>query len=118
MTHNAASGVARVHYELRSIDDRGIVVARMIGGDDNGVIASQSLRVQRDGLHIFVVIVPHFMKLREVGIVVFEGCAALLEELHDFERWRFAKVIDVFLVGDPENEKLRSLETLLVLVES
>src|SRR3984957_11536681 len=61
---------------------------------------------------------PHFVQLRKIGVVVFENCSALLEQLHDFQRWRFAKVIDVLLVGHAKNQQLRPLETLLVLVES
>jgi len=47
----------------------------------------ERLRTQGHGFHIRVVVVAHFVKLREKGIVVVEIRAALFKNLHDFQRW-------------------------------
>src|SRR5580692_618597 len=113
MAHDAARGVARVYYQFGGIDDGYVIVARVIRRNDDSVIASEGLRIQRDGLHVFVVVVAHFVKLREIGVVVFEVRAALLKQLHDLERGRFAQVVDVLFVRHAENQQLRSLRLFL-----
>ncbi len=117
-TLDAASGVARVHDQLGGVDDRRVVVAGVIGGDDDAIVAADGLRVERHRLHVLVVVVAHLVKLREVGIVVVEFRAALLQQLHDFQRGRLAEVIDVFFVGDAEDQDLRTLDRFLAIVES
>src|SRR5580692_4461453 len=82
VTHDPARGVARVYNKSGGVYNCNVIVARVIRRDDNPVIASQGLGIERDGLHVFVVVVAHFVELREIGIVVFEICAALLQELH------------------------------------
>src|SRR5689334_15313321 len=94
-----------------------VVVAGMIGGDHYGVVARERLGIQRHGLHVLVIVVAHLVKLREVRIVVIELSAALLKELHDFERWRFAEIVHVFFVGHAEQQNLRAFHAFLVIVE-
>src|ERR1700722_14328094 len=86
VAHYATGGVAGVDYQLGGVDDGGVVVAGMVGGDDYAVVAGQGLWVQGHGLHVFVVVVAHLVELGEIGIVVVEFGATLLEELHDLER--------------------------------
>src|SRR5579872_1889775 len=117
-TLDAASGVARVDDQLGRVNDLGVVVAGVVGGNDDAIVTGDGLRVERHRLHVLVVIVAHLVKLREVGIVVVEFGAALLEQLHDLQRGRLAKVIDVFLVGDAEDEDFRALDGFLAIVES
>src|SRR5258708_34817474 len=52
VTNHPAGGVARVNDELRGIHDGAIVVAGMVGGDQDGVIFPERLRTQRHGFHI------------------------------------------------------------------
>ena len=60
---------------------------------------------------------PHFVKLREIGVVVIEQGAALLQELHDLQRGRFAQIIHVLLVSHTKHENLGALHALLAFIE-
>src|SRR5208283_2228841 len=60
----------------------------------------------------------HLVQVREVGVVVIESGAALLENLHDLQGGGFAQVVDVLLVSHAKNQELGALETLVVLAQS
>ena len=95
-----------------------VVVAGMISGNHHGIVACERLRIQRNGLHVFVIVVAHLVKLGEVRIVVVEGRAALHKELHDLERWGLAQIVHVFFVSHAEQQNLRAFHAFLVVVES
>src|SRR5256884_2422320 len=55
--HNPARGVARVDDQLGGIDDGGVVVTRVVGGNHHGIVARERLRIERHGFHVFVIVV-------------------------------------------------------------
>ena len=118
MAHDAAGGVARVHDQLGAVNDGHVVVDGMVGGDDHGIVARERLRIQGNGLHVLVIVVAHFVELREVGIVVIERGTALHEELHDFERRGFAQIVHVFFVSHAQDQDFRAFHAFFVIVES
>ncbi len=89
----------------------------MIGGDDRGIVPAQGVGGERHRLHVFKIVVAHFVQLRKVRIVVIDACAALLQQLHDFERRRFAQVVHVLFIRDAEDQQLRTVETFFLAVE-
>src|ERR1700687_1087840 len=48
VAHDAPCGVARIDDQFCGIGNRSIVIGRMIRGDNDGVIASERLRSERD----------------------------------------------------------------------
>ena len=89
----------------------------MVGGDDGGVVFAEGFGGNGHGLHIFKIVVAHFVHLREVRVVVFDLRAALLEQLHNFEGRGLAEVVDVFFIGDTEDQQFRAVEAFLVAVQ-
>ena len=43
MAHDAARGIARVDDQLSRLDNRGVIITGVVGGDDHAVIASSGL---------------------------------------------------------------------------
>src|SRR5580700_10266729 len=117
VTNHPAGGVARVDDVFRGVHDRSVVVAGMIGGDQDSVVLAERLGIQGNGFHVGVVVVAHFVELREVGIVVIETGAALFEDFHDFQGWGFAQVVHVFFVGHAEDENPGAAKAFLMHVQ-
>src|SRR2546422_688953 len=101
---DASGGVAGINHQLRSFDDRGVVVAAVVSGNHHAVVAGQHLGRQLDRAHPRVVVVAHLVQLREVGIVVLHLGAALAQQLHDLQRGRFPQVVHVLLVGHAQHQ--------------
>src|SRR6202008_3106054 len=93
VANDAARGVARIDDQLRGMHDGFVVVAGMIGSNHHSIVTRESLWIEWHRLHVPVIVVAHLVELGEVWIVVIELRAALLEELHDFKRWRFTEII-------------------------
>src|ERR1700687_1079575 len=104
-------GVARVHY-LRGIrDDHSIVDRAMVGQNQHCVVPGNALR--RDGHRFhFVVEAVLLLEPRDVGVVVLDLRAALLEQADHAKRRALAHVVDVPLVGGAENEQAGSVQGL------
>src|ERR1700693_2201614 len=117
MAHDAASGVTAVDYQFGAVPYGSVIVAGVIGSDDYTVVGGEGLRSDGHGLHIFVVVMAHFVELGEVRVVIVEIRAALLEQFHYFQGGRFTQIVDIFFVGDAEDQQLRAFETFFVIVE-
>ena len=117
MAHDAASGVTGVDHEFGAVHNGRVIVAGVIGGNDHTVVAGERLWGDGHGLHIFVVVMAHFVELGEVRIVIVEVRATLLEQFHDFQGGRFTQIVDILFVGDAEDKQFRALRTFLVIVE-
>jgi hypothetical protein len=117
MAHYPTSGVAGVDHQFRAIHNGAVIVAGVIRGDDYAVVGREGLRGDGHGLHFFVVIMSHFVQLREVRVVIVEIHATLLEQFHDFQCGRFAQIVDVFFVRDTEDEQFGAFETFFLIVE-
>src|SRR5712692_9612891 len=92
---DASSGVARINHELRLPHDALVVVIGVVGHDQHTVVLRKIF--QRGALHPQVVFAP-FANGWEVGIVVADLCALLLQQFDNGQGWRLAQIIDVLLI--------------------
>ncbi len=81
-----------------------VIVAGMIGGDQHAIVAGELGGRERDRTHVREIVMAHLVERREIGIVVFHEGAALGEEFEKLQRRRLAEVVDVFFVGDAEEQ--------------
>ena len=90
----------------------------MVGGDHHRVGFGDPMR-QLHALHLQHVLrlVAHLLHLRAVRIVVADLRPLLAEQLNQADGGALAQVVDVLLVGQPEDQHLRSLERLALLVQ-
>ena len=86
----------------------------MVGYDEHAVVLAEILK--RSAFHLQIVLAAAPDK-REVGVVIADRGALLLQQFDDGERRRLAQIVDVFLVRDAQNQHLRSVDGLLLLVE-
>ncbi len=112
---DAFGGVARVHDDLGFGHDAPVVIAGVVSDDEDGVVLAKV--IQRGAGHVQIVM-PASAHGGEEWVVVADLGAGLAKQLDDGERRGFAEVIDIALVGEAEDEDARSVEALLVLVES
>ena len=89
----------------------------MVRGDDDGVALPEQGRRQRDGLELEAGILAVPDDVRDVRVVVVDLGPLLLEERDDLQGRRLARVVDVLLVGEPEDEDLGALDRLPPLVQ-
>src|SRR6476660_4381527 len=94
-----AGDAAGVDQELGVGDDVGPVVGGVVGGDDDAVVLGELGGGELDGAHLQVV-VAHLGGGGDVGVVVVDGGAQVLELLDDLEGRAFADVVDVGLVRE------------------
>src|SRR5665213_697327 len=111
-------GVARVYHQLRPLDDRLVVVAGVVGDNDDGVVLGQRVQVVERGVGHIQVVVAAVAYGGEEGIVVSDDGSSLAQQLNDGQRGRFAQVVDVALVGHAKDQDLRVFDRLAVFVES
>lgn len=80
----------------------------MVGGDDHGVGPADPGRSQGDGLELQPGVFPVPFRHRDVRVVVLHPGALPLEEADDLQGRRFPLVVDVFLVGDAQDQDPRA----------
>ncbi len=107
-------GIACVHYNLRFGNDALVVVAAVVGDDEDGVVLPQVLERRARHVEGVVTSMPH---RGEEWIVVFHLGPRLAQQLDDGERGRLAQVVDVALVGQPQHQDARAVQAFLVLVQ-
>ena len=108
-------GVSGVDDQFGLLDDGWVVVAGVVGDDEDGVVLAEV--VERSAGHVEVVVaaVAHG---GEVGVVVGDDGALVAQQFDDGERGRLAQVVDVALVGQAQDQDLRSLDGFGLLVEA
>src|ERR1700756_4680871 len=104
---HAPGGVPRVHHELGVAGDGVVVIAGMIGGDQDAVVAGKAFGRQVDGAHVGKIVGAHFVGGGEVRIVVIEKSAAGGKQFKEFERGRFAKIVDILFIGHAKQKDFR-----------
>src|ERR1700720_733664 len=116
MLFYAASGVARVNDKLGVASDGVVIVAGVIGSNQDAIVACEALGRQGNRAHAGKIVVAHFVERGEVGIVVIEEGAASREQFEEFERGRFAEIVHVLFISHAEYENLRSFGLFLAIV--
>ena len=111
---DAASGVARIYHQLCFVDDLLVVVVGVVGDDEHAIVLAEI--VERRTLHLQVVLAAAADE-GKIRVVVADGRAFFLQQLDNRERGRLAQVVNIFLVGDAENQNLRSVDRLLLAIE-
>ena len=101
--------VAGVDDEFRLLDDGLVVVAGVVGDDEDGVVLGEIVERRAGHVEVVVAAVAHG---GEVGVVVGDDGALFAQQLDDGERGRLAQVVDVALVGQAQHQNLRTLERL------
>ena len=74
-----------------------VVVVGVVGDNQHTIILAQVFK--RRALHLQIVF-SSLADQREVGIVIADVGALFLQKLNDGQRRRFAKVVNIFFVGD------------------
>src|SRR5712692_4249565 len=92
---DASSGVARINHELRLPHDALVIVVGVIGHDQDAVVLRKIF--QWGTLHLQVVLAP-LANGWEVGIVVADLRALLLQQFNDGQGGRLAQIIDLLLI--------------------
>ncbi len=106
--------MAGIDEQRGLLGDRDPVIDAVIG-DDCDAIGRGYGRVEIGlGAEAHAVVA----ELRDVGIVIADVGALVLEQLDDVKRGRLADVVDILLVGDPEQEDAAPLERLAGQVEA
>jgi len=75
----------------------------VIGDDNDAVVLAESLQWHALHLEIVLATLPN---LWEIGVVVGNQRAMLLQGLDDRDRGRFTEVIDILLVGNSQYQDL------------
>ena len=114
LTADSLGGISRVNHELRIPYNRLVVIVGVVGNDQHAVVVSQT--IQRLTLHLKVIF-STFTDHRYVRIVVGDHGALTLQLLNDRQSRRFAKVIDVPLVRNPEDHDPGAIYRLSMLIE-
>jgi len=84
-----------------------------MGGDQDAVVIILNLNRLPTGIFGMLAGV---LDLGDVGVVVGDGCSALLELLHEDIAGRFAVVVDVRFVGHAEEEDAGSVDGFAIFV--
>src|ERR1022692_633888 len=113
-TVNPLGCVAGVDDQLSFADNLAVVVVGVIGDDHDAVVLAQL--VQFGPLHLQIVL-SSLSNKREVGIVVADLSAFLLQQFDDGERGRLAQIIDVSLVGHAQNQDAGPVQRFLMPVQ-
>src|SRR6185437_8159072 len=112
---DSSGGVSAVNDKLSLVYDGAVVVGGMVGDDQNRVVLAEVFEWSVGHVKRVVSAVAYRGKVR---IVVKDICALFAEKLDDGERWRLAEIIDVALIGEPENENLGTVDRFAVAVET
>ena len=120
--HDVGNGVsvdaARVHDERGVLQDEIIVDDAVVRDEKSDVSRSQHLgreRARRHGRQVRPA--PHLRGHGHVGVVIADDRAQHQELVDHLERGALPRVIDVLLVGKPEDEDLRALDRPAAIVE-
>lgn len=109
-------GVAGVDDESGVAGEEGVVDVGVVGDDEGGVEGGHGFGGEGDGAEVEAVL-AHLGEAGDVGVVVGDLGAALVEEADDLGGGGFADVVDVGLIGDAEDEDAGVFEGLGVEVE-
>jgi hypothetical protein len=85
----------------------------MIGNDHDGIVLVEILEWRVDHVQGVVTSVAN---CGEVWVVVEDLGALFAKQLDDGERRRLAQIVDVALIGQAQDENLRSIDGLAVAV--
>src|ERR1022692_749436 len=111
---DALGGVAGVDDQLGFADDLFIVVIGVVGDDHDAVVVAQF--VQFRAFHLQIVLAS-LADEREVGIVVADLGASLLQQFDDGEGGGLAQIIDIPFVGHAQDEDARPVDRFLAPVQ-
>ena len=64
------------------------------------------------------VVLPHLVKLGDVGIAVTEQGSLVLKNFHDFKCGGFADIVDVFLVSDSKDQDFGTSDGFCAVVQA
>ena len=109
-------GIARVDDQTCMAHNGGIVIAGMVRGNDDHVILCQGFRRE---FHAFQaeIVFSHLRETRKIRVIVIDTRPAVLKKFHDSQTGRLASVVNIFLVGDPQDQYSGILEALFALVQ-
>src|SRR3954468_1465275 len=89
------------------------VLERVVRGrDDDRVVSGEGIRIHRDGAQAEVV-TARPVRRREVRIAVVDLRSGLEQQLEDLVRRRLTVVVDIGLVGKPEDENAGAFDGLV-----
>src|SRR5262245_16945969 len=110
-----ARGVTSVYHQLGMFGEPGVIDLAMIGDDHHAIGFADSFNAQPDSAQSMAV--SFKMYLFDVRIVELRVCAEGLQLLDDPERGAFPHVVDVALVSHADNQNLRSVDRLAMIVQ-
>ena len=86
----------------------------MVGGKDDAISRGKYLVAEFNALPVSAMLVRYFWN---IWIVVLHLRSLMRHKAHHFERGAFARIVDVWLVGDAQEEDRRAIHRLLMPVE-
>ena len=90
-----------------------VIDAVMIGRDQGGIILSKSGGIKGDGGAAGKFgMLAGLRYFGNVGIEIIDARATVFEKLHQLERWALPHVVDIFLVGDAQDENPCAIQSL------
>ena len=110
-------GVAGVDDEAGLGGDPGVVVGRVVRHQQHQVGFLKGALVQRRRGQVEVGVMPHPGAPGDVGVVVADLGALLLEQVHDLEGRGFPVIIHVLLVGNPQHQDFGAVQGPVVVAQ-
>src|SRR5262249_33763329 len=108
--------VARIYNQTSMAYDPIVVVGRVVGDNNDTVLGGQERFRQRHAAEPYAM-VPHVRQGRDKRVVIRHDGTPALQQLHNRERRRFARVVHVFLVGNSQQTNTAPLDRLALLVQ-
>ena len=117
MAAHVAGRIARIDHQPGVFDDPIPVVHRMVGDHDDRVLGGQQVGRQVAARPPQVRVAAHHGQFGNVWIMVGYRRSFLLQQVHQLERRRLARVVHVLLVGHAQQQHPAALDRLAAVVE-